>query len=164
MTAYRSGLWGAAFVAAGLATGPVVHADVPAPDVGAACMADLEGAMTLLPDGTTYVSCQQQPGAGLAWAAVQTPFPPNDSWISYGPVITLHGQGMRNPNLSSGPWTATPQDPEAACRVTQTVVVEAGVLGAPEVSEGEPGKPLAVQMQPKLFYAELAGNCLWVKD
>ena len=164
MHTYRTGLLGAAFFAAGLATGSVVHADVPAPDVGAACTAELEGAMTLLPDGTTYVSCLQQPRADFAWAAVQMPFPPNDTWFSYGPTIILHGQGMRNPNLSSGAWTATPQDPEAACRVTQTTVLEAGALAAPKVSEGEPGKPLAVQMQPTLFYAELAGNCLWVKD
>ena len=34
---------------------------------------------------------------------------------------------------------------------------------APEVSQGEPGKPLTVQMQPKLFYAELSGNCLWTR-
>ncbi|MEI6252282.1 MAG: hypothetical protein WCP30_05705 [Mycobacteriaceae bacterium] len=164
MRAYRTGLVGVALVIAGLATDPVAHADVAAPDVGSACTAELDGAMTLLPDETTYVSCQPQFGADYAWVAVQTPFPPNDSWLSYGPAITLHGQGMRNPNLSSGPWTARPQDPETTCRVTQTTVVEAGVLAAQEVSEGEPGKPLTVQMQPKLFYAELAGACLWVRD
>lgn len=163
VAAYRAGLLGA-LVAAGLAATPTAHADVAVPDVGSACTVELDGVMTLLPDGTTYVSCQQQSGADYAWAAVQTPFPPNDIWLSYGPAITLHGQGMRNPNLTSGWWTATPQDPETMCRVTQTTVVEAGVLAAPEVSEGEPGKLLAVQMQPKLFYVELAGDCLWVRD
>jgi hypothetical protein len=118
--------------------------------------------MTLLPDETTYVVCGQS-GAGYAWTPVTTPFPPNERWLSYGPAITLHGQGMRNPNLSSGRWTATPRDPQTRCQVTQTTVVEAGVLAAPEVTEGEQGAPLAVEMQPKLFYAELAGDCLWVK-
>ena len=143
--------------------GAVAHADVNPPAVGAWCSAELADTMTLLPDQTTYVTCQQA-GTGYAWAMVQTPFPPNDQWLSYGPAITLHGQGMRNPNLSSGQWTATPQDPDSACRATQTTVVEAGVLAAPQVSEGDHGEPLPLEMLPKLFYIELAGNCLWVKD
>jgi hypothetical protein len=163
MKAYRGMLLGMALVGTSLASGALAHADAAVPGVGAACAVELDGAMTLLPDGTTYVTCQQS-GPDYGWAAVQTPFPPNDTWLSYGPAITLHGQGMRNPNLSSGQWTATPQDPETACRVTQTTVVEAGVLATPEVSEGEQGKPLTVEMQPKLFYAELAGDCLWVRD
>lgn len=160
--AYRTALLGAALLGVGMIAGPVGHADVVAPQAGSACTAELNGAMTVLPDQTTYVDCQPL-GGDYAWAAVQTPFPPNDRWFSYGPPITLHGQGMRNPNLSSGPWTATPQDPGTTCRVTQTTVVEAGVLATPEVAEGEQGKPLEVVMQPKLFYAELAGNCLWTK-
>lgn len=142
----------------------VARADVAPLAVGSACDSGLTDTMTLLPDETTYVACRQQFTVGHAWAVVQTPFPPNDAWLSYGPSITLHGQGMRNPNLSSGQWTATPQDPETICSATQTTVVEAGVLAAPEVSEGEQGKPLSLEMLPKLFYAELAGNCLWVKD
>lgn len=137
-------------------------ADVVPPAVGTGCSPALDGAMTLLPDQTTYVTCQKA-GAGLAWTPVQTPFPPNDTWLSYGPSITLHGQGMRNPNVSAGEWTATPQDADTVCVVTQTDVVEAGVLATPEVSQGEQGKPLTVRMDTKLFYVELAGNCLWVK-
>ncbi len=81
--------------------------------------------------------------------------------MSYGSPITLHGQGMRNPNLSSGPWTATPRDPQTICRVTQTTVVEAGVLSPPEVKEGLPGASLSVELKPTLFCAEIAGECLW---
>jgi hypothetical protein len=92
------------------------------------------------------------------------PFEPNDQWLSYGPMITLHGQGMRNPNLTSGRWTATPQDSETVCRAQQETVIEAGVLSAPQVSQGITGQPLSLEMLPKLFYAELSGNCLWVKD
>lgn len=164
MTGYRSALLAVALLVVGVLSTRIAHADVVPPEAGSACAVALDGAMTLLPDQTTYVSCLQRPGGDHAWEAVPTPFPPNDTWLSYGPAITLHGQGMRNPNLTSGPWTATPQDPEATCRVTQTTVVEAGVLAAPQVSEGEQGKPLAVQMEPKLFYAELAGNCLWERD
>ena len=163
MKAYRGMLLGMALVGTSLVFGAPAHADAAVPAVGAPCAAELDGAMTLLPDETTYVICQQS-GPDYLWAAAQTPFPPNDTWLSYGPAITLHGQGMRNPNLSSGQWTAAPQDPETACRVTQTTVVEAGVLATPEVSEGEQGKPLTVEMQQKLFYAELAGDCLWVRD
>lgn len=169
MTAHRRALLGgrallgAVLLGMGLATAGVARADVSPPGLGSPCAAELDGAMTLLPDETTYASCRPQ-GAGYAWVPVQTPFPPNDLWLSYGPPITLHGQGMRNPNLSSGQWTATPRDPETTCRVTQTRVVAAGVLAAPEVSEGEQGKPLAVWVEPTAFYAELAGDCLWVKD
>lgn len=139
------------------------QADVSAPVAGVGCPTELADTMTLLPDEVTYVACQDS-GSGYTWTMVQTPFPPNDRWLSYGPPITLHGEGMRNPNVSSGQWEATPQDPDSACRATQTTVVEAGVLAAPQVSEGEPGMPMTLQMLPKLFYLELAGNCLWVKQ
>lgn len=146
--------------AVGVAIAPGAVADRPAPLPGSACAAELAGFMTLLPDQTTYVSCQRS-GPGLAWATAQTPFPPNDAWLSYGPPITLHGQGMRNPNLASGLWRATPRGPETACRATQTTVVEAGVLSRPQTAQGQKGEPLLVRMQPRLFYVELAGDCLW---
>ena len=136
------------------------HADPAAPRLGDGCSSELAGAMTLLPDGQTYAICQLVTDTGV-WASVPTPFDPNDTWLSYGPTITLHGQGMRNPNLLSGDWTATPLDPQSSCKVQQQTVVEAGKLSEPQVSEGQPGEPLDVQMQPKLFYAELSGNCLW---
>ena len=146
-----------------LAPAAVAEPDSTAPQAGSPCTADLVDAMTVLPDDTTYVVCGQA-GADYAWAPVQLPFPPNDQWLSYGPPIALHGQGMRNPNLSSGRWTATPRDPQTRCRVTQTTVVQAGVLAAPETNEGEQGAPLTVDMKPQLFYVELGGNCLWRKD
>lgn len=153
-----------AFVAAlAVMAGGTAHADAPAPQAGAPCAAELADVMTLLPDGQTYAVCRQGP-AGAVWAEVQTPFEPNDAWLSYGPVITLHGQGMRNPNLSSGNWTATPLDPDAACRAEEQTVVEAGVLSPPEVFGGEPGKPMALPMLPKLFYLQLSGHCLWTRS
>ena len=140
------------------------HADVPTPQLEAPCSADLAGTMTLLPDEQTYVVCQEEIAARFAWMTAPTPFEPNNQWLSYGPVITLHGQGMRNPNLTSGQWTATPLDPETACLARQQTVIEAGVLSAPQVSQGAKGQSLPLAMLPNLFYAELSGNCLWVKD
>ena len=160
-----SGLVIAGLAVSGTMPGPAsANADPAVPAIGAPCSAELADTMTLLPDERTYARCQPQSGPGLVWVPVQTPFDPNDTWLSYGPAITLHGQGMRNPNLTSGRWTATPQDPETTCRATQTTVVEAGVLAQPQVAEGEQGQPLSLEMLPKLFYAELAGYCLWSKQ
>jgi hypothetical protein len=142
----------------------VAHADSTPPAEGSACPAEFAGAMTLLPDEQTYAVCAEQAGLGFRWAAVQTPFDPNDTWYSYGPVITLHGQGMRNPNLTSGGWNATPLNPQTVCRAEQQTVVEAGVLSPPQISQGEAGQSVDVQMLPKLFYAELSGDCLWTRD
>jgi hypothetical protein len=162
MTRFRGMVCAVAAMGAIIPTA-LAHADVTPPELGAGCAPELTETMTLLPDQITYAACQRN-GVGFAWAPVQTPFPPKDRWLSYGPSITLHGQGMRNPNLSSGRWTATPQDPESTCTATETTVVEAGVLAQPRVFEGEQGQPLRLEMLPQLFYAELAGNCLWVKD
>lgn len=152
-----------AVLAVALAGAPATaQADPAAPELGVACASELADVMTLLPDGQTYAVCGQS-GTGYAWSAVQTPFDPNDSWLSYGTPIVLHGQGMRNPNLSSGRWTASPRDPQAVCRAEQKSVVEAGVLGAPEVSQAQPGQPLTLRLPSTLFSVELSGNCLWTK-
>ena len=144
----------------------VAQADPQAPQVGAGCPAELGGTMTLLSDEVTYAACQEQSGGpgDYAWAAVQTPFDPNDSWLSYGPPIHLHGQGMRNPNVTSGDWTAIPLDPLTTCRAEEQTVVEAGVLSTPEIFEGDQGAPLALPMLPKLFYLKLSGHCLWTRN
>ena len=167
MDTYRVALTAAVVAAAAALVCPVASAEPaplpPPPVIGEPCAQDLTGAMTLLPDERTYAVCQDVIG-GQFWSAVQTPFEPNDTWLSYGPAITLHGQGMRNPNLTSGAWVATPLDPQSVCRVQQTTVVEAGVLAPPQVSEGEPGQALSVQMLPKLFYSEMSGNCVWAKE
>ena len=148
----------------GVVQADVVQADVMTPELDAPCSVDLGGVMTLLPDEQTYVICQEEMFARYVGRAAPVPFEPNSTWLSYGPAITLHGQGMRNPNLSSGQWTATPLDPATVCRVQQETVVEAGVLSAPKVFQGDPGQPLSVEMLPQLFYAQLSGHCLWTED
>lgn len=133
-------------------------ADAPAPQPGTPCATELSGVMTLLSDRHEYLMCQGEPGS---WAEVDLPFPPNDKWLSFGPGITLHGEGMRNPNLESGQWTGTPRDPATTCTANQLTIVRAGVLAPPQVSQGAPGQPLPLQVQPRLFSIELAGDCLW---
>lgn len=154
-------LTGALMVAAAALAAPA-HAEPAAPVLGAGCAQELSGAMTLLPDDQIYAICQQSP-LGSAWVWVQGPFDPHDTWLSYGPAITLHGQGMRNPDVSSGMWSSVPQDPQTVCRAEQQTVVEAGVLAAPQVAEGRPGEDLSVQFLPKLFYLTISGHCLWSK-
>lgn len=145
----------------------IAHAEPAYPELGAGCAPEFAGAMTLLPDEETYALCRDA-GGGPVWEAVQKPFDPNDTWLSYGPEITLHGQGMRNPNVTSGRWLATPTDPAAdpptVCRAEQETVIEAGVLSEPRVSESEPGSELSLEFLPKLFYLKLSGNCLWTRD
>jgi len=152
----------AALSAAALAVG-VAHADPAVPQPGSGCPAELADAMTLLADGQTYAACRPVPD-GYAWAAVQTPFDPNDTWLSYGPPIILHGQGMRNPNVTSGAWTASPLDPQTVCRAEQQTVVEAGVLSPPQVAEGAQGEGLSLRLSPRLFYLTLSGDCAWTRD
>jgi len=163
MKCYRTAVAAFAVAGAALASG-IAHADVITPALGAPCPADLGGVMTLLPDGQTYVVCQEGILSLFAWQAAPVPFEPSSAWLSYGPAINLHGQAMRNPNLSSGQWTATPQDPETVCRAQQQTVVEAGVLTPPQVFQADPGETLSVEMLPKLFYVELSGNCVWTED
>jgi hypothetical protein len=142
----------------------LARADTPVPQAGASCSADLGDAMTQLPNSSDFLTCEGRPDGSHIWAPVATPFPPNDIWVSYGPPITLHGQGFRNANLASGQWTATPLDSGTACAAEQVTVVSAGILAPPELSQGKPGEPLSVEVLPKLFTITMTGNCLWAKE
>lgn len=151
-------------VAALLLASGVASADTATPQAGADCPAEQADVMTQLPGGSDYLVCQAGPDGANRWSPVVTPFDPHDTWLSYGPAITLHGQGFRNPNLRSGQWTATPLEPDAVCSAEQVTVVSAGVLASPQRAQGEPGVPLSVELLPKLFTVSLAGDCLWAKD
>ncbi len=142
----------------------MAHADTPVPQAGGPCSENLTDAMTQLPGGSDFLVCQGQPDGSQAWVPATVPFDPADKWFSYGSGITLHGQGFRNPNLSSGSWTASPRDPGAVCAAEQVTVVSAGVLAPPEYSQGEPGQPLSVELLPKLFTVTMTGDCLWSRN
>ena len=155
----------AMLVAAAVLVAPAVaHADTPIPQAGAACADVLADAMTQLPSGSDFLVCRAAPDGSHVWAVAAVPFEPNDKWLSYASGIILHGQGFRNPNLSSGSWTATPLNPDTVCGAEQVTVVSAGVLAPPHNSQGEPGQPLAVELLPKLFTVTMTGDCLWSKD
>ncbi|MCX2932854.1 hypothetical protein ORI20_21505 [Mycobacterium sp. CVI_P3] len=140
------------------------HADNPVPAAGAPCLSAFANAMTQLPGGRDFLVCQADQDRPGRWAPVDTPFDPADTWLSYGPAITLHGQGFRNPNLRSGQWTAKPLAPDTVCGADQVTVVSAGVLAPLVHSEGPPGEQLQLEVLPKLFTITLSGDCLWTED
>ncbi|WP_036435784.1 hypothetical protein [Mycobacterium sp. URHB0044] len=148
-------------VAATLLSSPGPASAEPAvPQPGTACAASLVGALTWPADTKTPLQCAQ-PGR---WEPVDNPYPISDRWVSYGPVMTLHGQGRANPTLLSGAWTATPLDGESRCAATQTAVVRGAPIVAPAgTAEGEPGQPLSLEVVPTLVTIEMSGNCLWQK-
>jgi hypothetical protein len=148
-------------VAATLVSPGTAAADPPAPQSGSACAASLAGAMTWPADAKAPLECD---GATGQWQPVDTPYPIGDRWVSYGPVMTLHGEGRRNPTLLSGDWTATPLTSESRCAATQTAVVPGSPTVVPaRTDEGDPGQPLSLQVVPRLVTIEMSGNCLWQK-
>ena len=138
-------------------TAAPAHADPPAPN--SPCTPDLTGAATMQAGQLLPLEC-----TGGRWAAVTAPGDPSDRWVSFGPEMALHGEGLRNPNLSSGTWTATPLDPQTSCGATQQSVVSAGVVGAPMATTAPTGQPLTVVVMPRLIDIVMTGHCLWTRN
>jgi hypothetical protein len=136
---------------AALALAPVASAQ---PRAGGPCPT---GALTKLPDGGV-LTC-----SGGTWTPYDGPYPSSDIWVSDAAGISLHGQGLRNPEIVSGQWTATPLDPAAACAATQSAVVAAGEVGPEQTTAGLPGQPLEVTVLPVVFRITLSGDCVWQK-
>jgi hypothetical protein len=141
-----------------LSTSALASADPDVPQPGTPCSSALSEVMTWTAGDNSPLECLNN-----QWQAVTTPQPPNDRWVSFGPPMTLHGQGMRNPNVASGDWTAVPQDANGSCRAAQIAVLEPGVTGPPQVAESPKGQPLSFQMVPRLFSIEMSGYCLWTR-
>jgi len=139
-----------------LATATPSHADPGVPQPDSVCSADLDGAATMPPGRSLPLICQ-----GGRWQPATAPGDPGDRWVSFGPAMALHGDGLRNPNLQGGSWTATPLDPATTCAATQQTVLSAGVLGPPTTAEGAPGQQLSLQVLPSLFDISMTGHCLW---
>lgn len=136
----------------------VAVADPPAPQPDASCPSQAADALTFLADEQTAMVC----GDDGQWRLLGTPYPNSDRWLSYGPALKLHGEGLRNSMIASGDWTATPLSSDARCRAVQkAVVLGTPNVGPPSTTEGEPGQPLSLQVVPKLFSIELSGDCLW---
>ena len=142
-----------------LLSSAVATADPFAPQGDSSCPPSYTDVMTMPQGATMPLVCH-----GGRWQPVTTPQPPSARWLSYGPQMTLSGQGRRNPNVASGVWTATPQDSTTQCRAEQSTVVSPGVVSSPEVSEAQPGQPLEFTILPRLFDIQLSGFCLWSRQ
>ena len=128
---------------------------------------NLDGAVTQLPDQST------EPGARKSlleckdgsWQDYRAEYPNSDRWLSTGPELVLHGQGVRNPEFMAGHWTGTPQESDAICHATY---VQGGddnpkITQTHEVN-GDAGKPVEFEAPVRLFTVTLTGNCLWERS
>ena len=107
------------------------------------------------------LTCQQQPNEDYRWTTVTSDYPSSDRWLTYGPELTLRGEGTRNHDLRSGDWIAVPQDPEGQCFEEQITVVSAGVVSSPQAAAGQAGQQLSFRVLPNLFSIMMRGYCLW---
>ena len=145
--------WAAALLLSAAFTCPgTAWAEPPGP----ACTPDLIEAMTWLPEAKAPLQCTD-----AGWQPVATPYPVSDRWVSYGPAMRLHGEGLRNKVIDSGNWSATPLTSDDRCRAEQLAVVPGVGVGPPRVDEGEPGQVLSLAVVPRLFSIDMTGNCLW---
>ena len=119
--------------------------------------------MIQLPDQKINLVCQQQANEDYQWGIVTSDYPSSDRWLTYGPQLTLRGEGTRNYNLRSGDWIALPQDPDSQCIEEQVVVVRAGVVSSPQRAAGATGQQLSFRVLPNLFSIMMKGYCLWTK-
>jgi hypothetical protein len=79
---------------------------VTTPQPDAPCSENLAGTMARLADGKTDLMCTGQ-GDDYRWMVSTSPYPLSDRWLTFGPELKLHGQGMRNPEIMSGAGRAT---------------------------------------------------------
>ncbi|BBX00353.1 hypothetical protein BST36_16250 [Mycolicibacterium moriokaense] len=128
------------------------------PVAGTPCPPDAAGAATRPADVKLPLVC-----TGGTWQAETAPQAPSDRWLSVGPPILLHGEGLRNADVESGEWVATPRTADTRCRAEQLTVLGPGILSEPEVAEGAAGEPLEVTFAPRLFNLQLSGDCLWAR-
>ncbi len=142
---------------------PLVTAEPAAPQPGTPCSESIAGALTQLPDLMTVLQCGDQHSGEYRWQTFDYPYPNSDRWLTYGPQLTLHGEGQRNREIDSGDWIAYPQTSDGQCKAAQLDLRGEGERSQPQVSTGEPGQPLKIRVLPLLFTVELTGYCLWQK-
>ncbi len=141
----------------------ISSADPATPQPDSPCAPNLAGAMTRLLDEKTYLVCLGQPNGGYQWTVDTSDYPSSNRWFTYGPELKLHGEGLRNAEIRSGDWLASPLDSMSQCTAVQIAVVSAGVVGPPHTVEAAPGQQLAFQILPRLFSIQIKGYCLWTK-
>ncbi len=146
---------------AALTVTPAQASAGPAPLPDTPCSEGLAGALAQPQDDWRFVECVNQPPAGWRWQPFAGDYPSSSRFLTYGPALTLHGEGRRNPEIKSGHWIAYPQDPGTRCVAQQSAVLSGAGVGPPATVAGEPGRPLDFQVVPFLFTIEMTGNCLW---
>jgi hypothetical protein len=151
-------------VAASLWAAPMAHADPVVPQQNGACSPAVADALTWPTGAKSPLVCLGVPESGYRWSTFDGPYPSSTKWLSSGPEMKLHGEGLQNGNLPSGNWTAAPQDPDAQCSADLITVVGAGVVSAPQTVTGEQGQPLSFSVPPRLFSIKMRGYCLWMKS
>lgn len=146
---------------AALSVPTAANADPVVPQADTPCSRSIANAMTRLSEEAINLVCLPQPDQGYQWKIVDSDYPSSDRWLTYGPPLTLHGEGTRNYNLRSGDWIALPQDPDSQCVAEQIAVVGAGVVSPPQVAAGATGQQLSFRVVPNLFSMTMKGYCLW---
>jgi hypothetical protein len=139
------------------------YADPVVPQPDTPCSPNFANAMAWLPEEKINLVCLQQPNERYQWKIVTSDYPSSDRWLTYGPALTLRGEGTRNYNLRSGDWIAVPQDPDSQCIAEQVAVVRAGVVSSPQEEAGATGEQLSFRVLPNLFSIRMKGYCLWSK-
>jgi hypothetical protein len=148
-------------VAALLAAPPAI-ADPVVPQPDSPCSPDVVDAFTQSVDHSVVLTCDS--ALGYRWRAVDDPYPHSDRWLSYGPALTLDGDGQRSREVDSGDWTGDPQGVNERCTATQHAISPAGGAAPPQATAGEPGQPLRLRLDPLLLSVELGGYCLWLRE
>ncbi|MDH6194957.1 hypothetical protein M2272_001586 [Mycobacterium frederiksbergense] len=142
---------------------PPGPAETAPPAAGSACGQALDGALTPAPAAAQHNDNAKQllQCADGRWQQFLDPYPVSDRWLTTGPVLVLHGQGLRNPEVKAGAWTALPQSDHARCSAQRINVVAAGQTSAPENFSGDPGEPVTLDVGDHTFTVQLSGYCLW---
>jgi hypothetical protein len=142
---------------------PPGPAQTTPPQPGSACGDTLDGALTALPqpagitgNAKTLLQC----GDGT-WRPFVDAYPSSDRWLTTGPELILHGQGLQNPEAKAGTWTASPQTTETRCSAESVDVVAAGQTSQPQTFTADPGRPLTFDVSDHMFTVKLSGYCLW---
>jgi hypothetical protein len=145
-----------AAVATALVTAPVALAD-PATDTS--CTPALAGVMSKKPAADVVMLCKDR-----MWYPQPADAPPSDRWVSFGPTLTLHGEGLPDPNLVQGSWNAIPLGPWTRCRSVQQTGYAPGAISKPVADQGSPNTPMSFEVEANVVTIQFSGYCLWMRS
>ena len=145
---------------AGLTTATVIAAPTAGADpaTDTSCTPELEGVMSKRATSDVAMLCKDR-----MWWPQPVDAPPSDRWVTFGPTLTMRGQGLPNPNVVQGSWLATPIGPWTRCRSMQQSGVAPGAISPPLEDQGPPNQPMLFQIDPNMVSTQFSGYCLWVR-